>query len=111
MRRSIVLAVACSALAFGGAIVAAACSSDSGEATPSRPPVTPPGADGATDGGSSGGEGGADAACTGEAGCFACEPVQDLDFLNECTDGLCTPFDNVARLPLYKQGQSLPAIP
>lgn len=111
MRRSMILAVACMALS-GGAVIASACSSDDTEAAPSRPPVTPvDDSGGGGDGGGGDGGGGEDAACTGEAGCFSCDPMQNVDFLNECTDDLCTPFDNVARLPLYVAGQPLPAIP
>ena len=105
MRRSMTLAMACVALS-GGAVIASACSSDDTEAAPSRPPVTPVDDSGGGDGGSN-----EDAACLGEAGCFSCAPVVNIDYLNECTDDLCTPFDNVARLPLYQAGQPLPAIP
>jgi hypothetical protein len=47
------------------------------------------------------------------AGCFrqdACEPDDDTDFLNGCTDGSCVAFDNAARLPLYNAG-TLPPLP
>lgn len=46
------------------------------------------------------------------ANCFqhdVCEPTQDVDFLNGCTDEQCVPFDNVARLPRYNNG-NLPAL-
>ncbi|MDB4946598.1 MAG: hypothetical protein JWP97_6132 [Labilithrix sp.] len=94
-----------------GAILASACSSGSEEAAPSRPPVPPVVADDASVSADGGGSDVDAAACNGPAGCFACEPVSELDFLNACTDGSCTPFDNVARLPLYKAGQPLPAVP
>ena len=45
--------------------------------------------------------------------CFqqnVCEPTEDVDFLNGCTDGQCIAFDNAARLPLYNNG-TLPALP
>jgi hypothetical protein len=48
--------------------------------------------------------------CTGENECFSCEPVQLTDFLNACTDGTCFPFDNVARLPRFNNGD-LPPLP
>lgn len=90
-------------------VIASACSSSSEEAAPSRPPVpvVPENDAGTTP------EGGTDvdAGCVGPNGCYACEPVQELDYLNACTDGQCTPFDNAARLPLYKAGQALPPIP
>lgn len=48
--------------------------------------------------------------CTSDAGCFVCEPIELVDFLNACTDSTCQPFDNVARLPLYNNG-ALPPLP
>jgi hypothetical protein len=114
MRRHLVVIFAVSTVVFGGAL-ASACSSSTDEATPSRPVIPPVDASVGID------EGGADseaaaavdaASCNGgPQGCFTCEPVQLDDFLNACTDGQCTPFDNVARLPLYKAGQALPPVP
>lgn len=46
------------------------------------------------------------------ANCFdqnTCEPTEDVDFLNGCTDGSCVGFDNTARLPHYNGG-NLPAL-
>src|SRR4051812_32987969 len=102
----IVLGIACS-LALGGALVTA-CSSATEEATPTRPPVpivTPD---------SDAGDAAVDSApvdpgCIGAAACFKCEPTKTEEFLNACTDGQCTPFDNKARLPLFTAGQPLPA--
>jgi hypothetical protein len=47
------------------------------------------------------------------ANCFdqtVCEPTEDTDFLNGCTDNQCIPFANAARLPLYNNG-NLPPLP
>jgi hypothetical protein len=47
------------------------------------------------------------------ANCFdqsVCEPVEDPDFLNGCTDKQCIPFANAQRLPLYNNG-NLPPLP
>jgi hypothetical protein len=46
--------------------------------------------------------------CIGPDGCFLC-PDETLEFLNQCTDSACQPFDNVARLPLY--ADPLPPLP
>lgn len=43
--------------------------------------------------------------------CFEGEPAALEQFYNACTDGQCSPFDNVARLPLYERGKPLPPIP
>ena len=51
-----------------------------------------------------------DANCHGDGGCYACAPQTTTEFLNHCTNGQCTPFDNEARLPLYNHG-SLPPAP
>lgn len=55
--------------------------------------------------------------CVKETGtppnCFdqaSCEPSTTEDFLNGCTDVGCIPFDNVARLPRYNNG-NLPPLP
>ncbi|MDB5219128.1 MAG: hypothetical protein JWO86_7055 [Myxococcaceae bacterium] len=113
MRRHLVVIFAVSTVVFGGAL-ASACSSSTNEATPSRPVIPPVDSSVAIDDGGVDGDAAAvDAAsCNGgPQGCFTCEPVQLDDFLNACTDGQCTPFDNVARLPLYKAGQALPPVP
>ncbi|HVJ94024.1 MAG TPA: hypothetical protein VM580_29745 [Labilithrix sp.] len=80
-----------------------ACSS-SEETAPTRT-ITPAGV---PDGGS---DAAADPSCTSPEGCFSCEPVNLVDFLNACTDDQCAPFDNVARLPLYEPGKPLPPVP
>ncbi|AKV01480.1 hypothetical protein AKJ09_08143 [Labilithrix luteola] len=91
------------------AVLVNACSSSSEEAAPSRPPhqTTPAPAEAGTS------EDAAppDPSCLGDAGCYLCEPKQLPDFLNACTDGECIPFDNSARLPLYKAGEALPPVP
>jgi hypothetical protein len=48
--------------------------------------------------------------CDGPNGCFACAPQANKEFLNACTNAQCSPFDNVARLPLYNGG-NLPPVP
>jgi hypothetical protein len=57
-----------------------------------------------------GGTGGAPPNCDGPNGCFSCPPKTGNQLLNACTGSQCSPFDNVARLPLYNNG-NLPAIP
>jgi hypothetical protein len=108
VRRALALGLLASTLALGG-IAATACSSGGEEAAPSRPPIPPvttePDAATNPEGGNP------DAGCNGPNACFACEPVALDEFLNACTDGQCTPFDNVKRLPLYKAGQALPPVP
>ena len=105
------------ALAISTIAIIAACS-NSEEATPSRTVVpagsTSSGSTGTV--GSSGVDGGdqdanIDPSCEGAEGCFKCEATRSIDILNSCTDGTCTPFDNVARLPLFKAGEALPPIP
>jgi hypothetical protein len=109
MKRVMVLVVALGAVASGGAL-ATACSSGGEEAAPTRPavPIVDSGTGVAADA--------ADAApvdpgCVGANGCFKCEPKKNEEILNACTDGQCTPFDNAARLPLYKAGEALPPVP
>jgi hypothetical protein len=110
MRRLLMVALTSMALAASGAIVLA-CSSSSDEAAPSRPVVPVPDASSAADAGDEAEAAPPDAGCAGPAGCFKCVPTKNDEFLNACTDGLCTPFDNAARLPLFKVGQPLPAVP
>jgi hypothetical protein len=57
-----------------------------------------------------GGTGGAPPSCDGVNGCYSCPPKTGNQLLNACTGSQCSPFDNVARLPLYNSG-NLPAIP
>ena len=57
-----------------------------------------------------GGTGGVPPNCDGPSGCYSCPPKTGNQFLNACTNSQCSPFDNVARLPLYNNG-NLPAIP
>lgn len=109
MKRHLFLIAALGAFVLGGAL-ASACSSTSEEAAPTRPPVPP------VTGDQDGGDAAVDAApvdpgCLGPDSCFKCEPTQHVELLNACTDGQCTPFDNTARLPLFKAGQPLPPVP
>src|SRR5258705_8514517 len=105
MKRIVIIFAAAGALVLGGAL-ASACSSASEEATPTRPPVpiVPPDSDSGSDAGVDSAP--VDPGCLGAAGCFKCEPAKTEEFLNACTDGQCTPFDNAARLPLFKAGQA-----
>lgn len=104
-RFSLVLLV----LASTGVLVNA-CSSSSEEAAPSRPPHTTTPAP-VAEGGVAEDAAPPDPSCVGDAGCYLCEPQHLTDFLNACTDGECIPFDNAARLPLYKAGEALPPVP
>ncbi len=63
-------------------------------------------------GGGSGGTAGAGGAanCDGANGCYACPPTATEQYLNACTGAQCSPFDNVARWPLYNGGK-LPPLP
>jgi hypothetical protein len=36
--------------------------------------------------------------CRGPAGCYRCPPITDLEYENACTNAICVPFDNRARL-------------
>jgi hypothetical protein len=63
-----------------------------------------------TSGAGGGGTGGAPPNCDGPNGCYSCAPKTGNQFLDACTTSQCSPFDNVARLPLYNNG-NLPAIP
>lgn len=63
--------------------------------------------------GGSGGEsseGGSGGSGDGPDGCYDGTAKEDAQFLNHCTDSECEPFDNAARLPLFKDGK-LPALP
>lgn len=110
MKRLVVIAASALTLVLSGAI-ASACSSSTEEAAPSRPVVPVPEASVGLDGGDEAEAAPPDPGCVGPAGCFKCEPTKNDEFLNACTDGQCTPFDNAARLPLFKAGQPLPAVP
>ena len=114
-RRAALVAVLFSA----GAIAVAACSSESNPTPPDTTFTTSSGATtsatgtgGAGGGGSSSatGAGGAPPECNGPNGCFACPPKTGNQILNACTGSQCSPFDNVARLPLYNNG-TLPPLP
>ncbi|APR83760.1 Hypothetical protein A7982_09109 [Minicystis rosea] len=111
-------------VALGAAIFSApACG---GEGNPTPPTTASSGTGDTTSSSSSGGGGGAGGAtasssssgggtggapnCDGPNGCFSCSPTKTVEFLNACTDAQCSPFDNVARLPLYNNG-NLPSVP
>lgn len=50
--------------------------------------------------------------CLGPEGCFACDPENNAQLLNHCTDSVCEPFVNTPeRLPLLGADGSLPPIP
>jgi hypothetical protein len=110
MRRLVFVALTTSTLVLAGAI-ATACSSATEEAAPSRPVVPVVDSSVATDAGEQADTAPVDPGCLGAAGCFKCEPTKSEEILNACTDGQCTPFDNAARLPLFKAGQALPPVP
>jgi hypothetical protein len=46
--------------------------------------------------------------CTGDAGCWACAPTDDSEYLNGCTDSTCIPFDNAKRVLKYDGGKLPP---
>jgi hypothetical protein len=50
------------------------------------------------------------ASCDGKDGCYSCEPKEQTQYLNQCSDSQCEGFDNEKRLPLYNHGD-LPALP
>jgi len=61
----------------------------------------------------SAGTGGTSAGGTGGSSAAACveEPSTAEEFLVRCTDSACRPFDNAARLSLYRAGEPLPEVP
>jgi hypothetical protein len=91
-------------------------SSSTGDTTSSTTSSTSAGTGGSGGGttstSTSGGTGGGDAGpnCDGPNGCYSCAPQTTTQYLNACTNAQCSPFDNVARLPLYNNG-NLPPIP
>jgi hypothetical protein len=123
-----------SSVALALVLVLAACSGDGEDAptdisttgndssgTNPDPSLTSPGttvteAD-TTLGGTSSGDDGTDdtttggAECLGANDCWQCEPNSSTQLLNQCTDAECSPFDNVARLPLLERDGSLPPLP
>ena len=58
------------------------------------------GAESGGSGGVDGGEGGA-VSCEpqGELDCYPCAPTTNEQFLNQCSDAECSPFDNAERIP------------
>jgi hypothetical protein len=118
-RRAALFAVLFSAFA----IAITACSSESNPKPPDTNFTTSSGTSssatgtGGAGGGSASsssatGTGGAGGApnCDGPNGCYSCPPKTGAQLLNACTTSQCSPFDNVARLPLYNNG-TLPPIP
>jgi hypothetical protein len=58
----------------------------------------------------SGGTGTGVAGSSAEVTCVE-SPDAPEGFLNRCTDAACRPFDNAARLSLYRAGEPLPEVP
>jgi hypothetical protein len=53
-----------------------------------------------------------DANCFGDAGCFACEPKNTDQFLNQCSGSQCSKFDDKTRIPSSVwDGGALPTVP
>jgi hypothetical protein len=48
---------------------------------------------------------------SGDDSCFKGEPKETVQFLNQCTDSECEPFDNAERLPLLEADGKLPPLP
>ncbi|MDB4997720.1 MAG: hypothetical protein JWM74_5152 [Myxococcaceae bacterium] len=88
-------------------VLLVACSSGSEDATPTR--VITPTQDAAADTAADAPP--VDPGCLGADQCFKCDPQTIENFLNACTDGTCTKFDNLTRLPLFKPGEALPPVP
>lgn len=58
------------------------------------------------------GAGGTDVGAGGSGGQACVEnPTAPEEYLVRCTDSACRPFDNVARLGLYRAGEPLPEVP
>lgn len=57
--------------------------------------------------------GGSSAGGTGGTSAAACveDPSAPEEFLVRCSDSACRPFDNAARLSLYRAGEPLPEVP
>jgi hypothetical protein len=113
--------------AFAASVSITACSSETnqkppdnnfttstgtGTETSTSTSASATGTGGAGGGGTSSatGTGGAPPKCDGPNGCYACPPKTGVQILNACSGSQCSPFDNVARLPLYNNG-NLPPIP
>ena len=103
MKTSRFASVAFIALSVAGGF-AGACSPSADESAPDRLVGENKDASAATDSY-------VDPTCQGPESCFKCEPKSLPEFLNACTDGTCTKFDNIGRLPLYKPGEALPPVP
>jgi hypothetical protein len=61
-------------------------------------------------GSGAGGSGGSGGSCTGDAGCYACQPKTTDEFLNACTDATCKHFDN-SRCTMLSPDGGLPTLP
>jgi hypothetical protein len=59
------------------------------------------------------GNGGTGTGVAGSSGEVTCVESPDApeEFLSRCTDSACRPFDNAARLSLYRAGEPLPEVP
>lgn len=95
--------------ALAASFAAQACGGGNNPTPPTSSTNSMGGGGGATTSASTGG-GGGDPACTGKDGCYACAPQNNAQILQACTSAQCSPFDNVARLPLYNNGD-LPPVP
>lgn len=117
------------AAALTSILVVVACGSDDETNAPTNFTTSATSSTSSTSGTGGGGAGGGDATtsttasgtgggggqgggvnCDDPSGCYDCPPVTNDQHLNACTDAQCTPFDNVARLPLYNGG-NLPPVP
>jgi len=63
------------------------------------------------DGGDAGPDVDAGPDCTGEDGCYSCEPTDEGQLLNACNELGCVPFDNRARITRLNPDGSLPPLP
>lgn len=105
-------------LALIASLLAVGCSDDPPDDTPDAGPdssLPDGGSDGAVEAGPDGDVDGGDGGCTPtvtDAGCYVC-PQETIQFLNQCNDGYCSPFNNATRItyPGYTPGGPYPTIP
>ncbi|MDQ2647440.1 MAG: hypothetical protein M3020_26795 [Myxococcota bacterium] len=83
------------ALAIVAGSLAAACGDDADGDDPNVIPST----GGKSGSGGEGGGGEANCEPQGEYNCYPCAPKTDEQYLNQCSDAECSPFDNAARIP------------
>jgi hypothetical protein len=74
------------------------------------PSTSSSGSGGGTSSSSGSGAGGSGGSCTGDAGCYACEPKTTTEYLNACSDATCKHFDNTRCTKLSADG-GLPKLP